>query len=305
MAVYSMTGYASRQSSTAKGDGQSAASGEVSGRIELEIRSVNSRFLDLTFRLPDELRAHEPWLRDLLRTNIRRGKVEVRAQIHRDQDQLLQAPSPALLQKLGALQAQVVGWLPEATPLTTADILRLGSAHPSDPSDRSDEVHTLAQATLKQFLSARQREGASLATVMNEKIDQLRALGQKAQPLIPQVIEQQRQRFVERWREAMAQAGTPEPGRDLPERALAELTAYAIRIDVDEELSRLMAHLDESTRLLQRGGEIGKRLEFLIQELHREANTLGSKSTALEMTQIALDMKVLVEQLREQVQNIE
>ncbi len=305
MAVYSMTGYASRQSSTTQGDDQSAASGEVSGRIELEIRSVNSRFLDLTFRLPDELRAHEPWLRDLLRKNIRRGKVEVRAQIHRDQEQLLQAPSPALLQKLGTLQAQVAGWLPEASPLTTADILRLGTSHQPGPTDRSDELRALAQATLKQFLSARQREGASLASVMIEKIEQLRALGQKAQPMIPQVIEQQRQRFLERWREALAQTGTPESGNDLPERGLAELTAYAIRIDVDEELARLQAHLDESTRLLQRGGEIGKRLEFLIQELHREANTLGSKSTALEMTQIALDMKVLIEQLREQVQNIE
>ena len=136
-------------------------------------------------------------------------------------------------------------------------------------------------------------------------LDQLRGLAEQARPLVPQLVEQQRQRFLERWKEAMALAegaATPEAAQD---RALTEATAFAIRIDVAEELTRLAAHLEEIERLVKKGGQVGKRLDFLIQELHREANTLGSKSATLEMTNIAVDMKVLIEQLREQVQNLE
>jgi uncharacterized protein (TIGR00255 family) len=138
-----------------------------------------------------------------------------------------------------------------------------------------------------------------------DHIRQLRELAVQAVPLVPQVVEQQRLRFVEKWREAMALSTggvTPEAAQD---RALTEATAFAIRIDVAEELARLGSHLDEIERLLKAGGELGKRLEFLIQELQREANTFGSKSAAVELTAIAVEMKVAVEQMREQVQNIE
>ena len=154
-------------------------------------------------------------------------------------------------------------------------------------------------------MAAREREGARLATMLLGHLKQLRELAEQAEPLVPQLVEQQRARFLERWKEAMALT----EGRTLPEaaqdRALTEATAFAIRIDVAEELTRLAAHLDEIERLVKKGGEIGKRLDFLIQELHREANTLGSKSAALELTRISVDMKVLIEQMREQVQNIE
>jgi uncharacterized protein (TIGR00255 family) len=136
-------------------------------------------------------------------------------------------------------------------------------------------------------------------------LKQLRELAKQAQPMVPQLVEQQRQRFLERWRDAMQLAegaATPESAQD---RALTEATAFAIRIDVAEELTRLASHIDEIEALVKKGGEIGKRLDFLIQELHREANTLGSKSASLELTRISVDMKVLVEQMREQVQNIE
>jgi uncharacterized protein (TIGR00255 family) len=139
-------------------------------------------------------------------------------------------------------------------------------------------------------------------------VKQLRALAAQAAPLVPQLVAQQRERFLERWNEALgagADAGAAVPSDAARDRALAEATAFAIRIDVAEELTRLDAHLDEIDRLLAKGGEIGKRLDFLIQELHREANTLGSKSAALELTRISVDMKVLIEQMREQVQNIE
>jgi uncharacterized protein (TIGR00255 family) len=140
-----------------------------------------------------------------------------------------------------------------------------------------------------------------------ERVTRLRELGDQAEPLVPAVVQRQQQRFLERWQEALEAAGAAQsmPREALQERALNEAAAYAIRIDVAEELSRLRSHLDEIERLLGKGGEIGKRLDFLIQELQREANTLGSKSSALELTNIAVEMKVLVEQLREQVQNLE
>jgi uncharacterized protein (TIGR00255 family) len=171
--------------------------------------------------------------------------------------------------------------------------------------DWSACVLPLADKTLKALLDARQREGARLSGMLLDHIAQLRTLAQQAVPLIPQLVEQNRQKFLARWKDAMALtdgAPLPEAAQD---RALTEATAFAIRIDVAEEITRLGSHLDELDRLIQKGGEIGKRLDFLIQELHREANTLGSKSAALELTHISVDMKVLIEQMREQVQNIE
>ena len=164
----------------------------------------------------------------------------------------------------------------------------------------------LAASTLNELMAAREREGARLATMLLGHLQQLRELARQAQPLVPQLVEQQRARFLERWKEAMALSSEgstpPEAAQD---RALAEATAFAIRIDVAEELTRLASHLDEIERLVKKGGEVGKRLDFLIQELHREANTMGSKSAALELTRVSVDMKVLIEQMREQVQNIE
>ena len=238
-----MTGYASAQESAPAPEPDNAARPAPERRLGLEIRSVNSRFLDLAFRLPDELRQYEPVLREKLTARLKRGKVEVRASLEHDSTDTLPEPSVRLLQRLNSIQDTVRAWMPSAAPLSVADTLRL--------------------------------------------------------------VEQQRQRFMERWSEAMAlgQGATlPEAAQD---RALSEATAFAIRIDVAEEITRLDSHLDEIDRLLAKGGEVGKRLDFLIQELHREANTLGSKSAAMELTRISVDMKVLVEQMREQVQNIE
>ena len=139
-----------------------------------------------------------------------------------------------------------------------------------------------------------------------ERVKRLRELAAQAEPLVPAVVQRQQQRFLERWNEALRPpARRRHPAQALQERALNEAAAFAIRIDVAEELARLRAHLDEIERLLNAGGEVGKRLDFLIQELLREANTLGSKSAALELTNISVEMKVAIEQMREQVQNIE
>ena len=305
MAVYSMTGYASAQQGAASTSATAESGPLPSRRLGLEIRSVNSRFLDLSFRLPDELRALEPALRALVTRQIKRGKVEVRAAIENLDSGALPDPSPRLLQRLDALQETVRAWLPLAAPLSVAEVLRLGSSHGAAQDDWSAAVPALAEKALKALLAARQQEGARLATMLQERVQQLRSLTLQAVPLVPKLVEQQRQRFMERWKEAMGLAEgsvAPEAARD---RALSEATAFAIRIDVAEEVTRLQSHLDEIERLLKAGGEIGKRLDFLIQELHREANTLGSKSAALELTRISVDMKVLIEQMREQVQNIE
>jgi uncharacterized protein (TIGR00255 family) len=304
MSVYSMTGYASVQSSMAPASAATESKAPV-GQLGLEIRSVNSRFLDLSFRLPEDLRQFEPGLRDLLVGRLKRGKVEVRAYIEAGAAAGVADPSPKLLQRLNAVQDSVRAWLPSANPLSVADVIRLCAAEQAGAQDWSAEVLPLANQALQALLAARQREGERLATMLLDHIRQLRALAQQAVPLVPQLVEQNRQKFLARWKEAMALAD----GATLPEaaqdRALTEATAFAIRIDVAEEVTRLGSHLDELERLIKKGGEIGKRLDFLIQELHREANTLGSKSAALELTRISVDMKVLIEQMREQVQNIE
>ncbi|QDL53583.1 YicC/YloC family endoribonuclease [Rhodoferax aquaticus] len=305
MAVYSMTGYASAQHSTANSAVDGEPKNPLVSQLGLEIRSVNSRFLDLSFKLPEDLRPYEPALRDLLIAKLKRGKVEVRASVETSSSSSVPDPSPKLLQRLNAVQDNVKAWLPQANPLSVADVLRLCAAEQSSHHDWSGTVLQVAEKALKELLSARQREGARLTAMLSDHVSQIRTLVQQASPLVPQLVAQQRQRFLDRWKEAMALTdGTtlPEAAQD---RALTEATAFAIRIDVAEEITRVNSHLDEIERLLKKGGEVGKRLDFLIQELHREANTMGSKSAALELTHISVDMKVLIEQMREQVQNIE
>lgn len=300
-----MTGYATVQSSMAQSAPETEARQDASSRLGVEIRSVNSRFLDLAFRLPDELRQAEPALRELLTSKLKRGKVEVRVSLENALTSSLRAPSSATLQRLGSLEDSIKSWLPQAAGFSVADILRIATNEDKKPHDYSEELLKLAKQALKELMSAREREGARLATMLLDRTAQLRALTALAVPMVPKLVEQQQARFLERWKEAMALGGStalPEMAQD---RALTEATAFAIRIDVAEEITRLSSHLDEIDRLLASGGELGKRLDFLIQELHREANTLGSKSASLDLTRISVDMKVLIEQIREQVQNIE
>ena len=300
-----MTGYASAQSNTASATSDNESSPESNIRLGVEVRSVNSRFLDLAFRLPDELRQAEPALRELLTDKLKRGKVELRVSLESSLASTLRAPSPATLQRLGSLEDSIKSWLPQAPALSVADILRIAANEDKKPNDQTQPLLKLAKKAIKELLSAREREGARLAEMLLDRTAQLRVLAALAVPMVPKLVEQQKARFIDRWKEAMALSDSsvlPDVARD---RALTEATAFAIRIDVAEEITRLSSHLDEIDRLLGNGGELGKRLDFLIQELHREANTLGSKAASLELTHISVDMKVLIEQIREQVQNIE
>ena len=296
MSVYSMTGYANASA-------QAAAGGAA---VTVEARSVNGRFLDLSLRLPDELRGLEPALRELLSAGFRRGKIELRVASSQDADDAWPVPNPDQLNRLSRLEGTVQGWLPNARPLSVNEVMhwcRGGTA----AVKLDDAALVAARQCIQGLAEARAREGARLATMLMDRVGRLRELAAQAVPLVPAVVQRQQQRFLDRWQEAIqgANAAATVAPEALRERALSEAATYAIRIDVAEELTRLASHLDEIERLLTAGGELGKRLDFLIQELQREANTLGSKSAALELTGLAVEMKVAIEQMREQVQNIE
>ena len=307
MSVYSMTGFAhATQGAVGSVEDPAVRGASGTSSVTVEVRSVNSRFLDLALRLPDELRGLEPALRELINAAFKRGKIELRVAPQREADGAWPQPLPEQLNRLSRLESTITGWLPNARPLSVNEALAW--CRQGGTPERLDEATlAAAHAAIAGLREARAREGARLMAILAERITRLKELAAQAAPLVPAVVQRQQQRFLERWQEAMAKAGaiggvTAEAQQD---RALNEAAAYALRIDVAEELSRLNAHLDEITRLLTAGGELGKRLDFLIQELHREANTLGSKSSALELTTISVEMKVAIEQMREQVQNIE
>jgi uncharacterized protein (TIGR00255 family) len=314
MAVYSMTGYASASAGpqtepaavpTAEGVTPRPAAASQAN-VSVELRSVNGRFLDLGFRLPDEFRALEPALRDLLAASFRRGKIELRLNTHREQESAWPQPQPDQLNRLLRLQDTVQGWLPKATSLSVHEVLQWCKGGAA--IEKLDEAALdAARRCIAGLREAREREGAKLVAVLMERVARLRELALQAEPLVPIVVKRQQQRFLERWQDALEATGAAQtiPREALQERALNEAAAYAIRVDVAEELARLRSHLDEIARLLKAGGEVGKRLDFLIQELLREANTLASKAASLELTNISVEMKVAIEQLREQVQNIE
>lgn len=313
MAVYSMTGYASATAGPAAA-GEEAGSAESgthktgagSASVSIELRSVNGRFLDLVFRMPDEFRALEPALRDLLSSAFRRGKIELRLNSRSEGESAWPNPQPEQLNRLTRLESTVQGWLPKAQGLSVHEVLQWCKG--GNATERLDEVALdAARRCIAGLSEARQREGTRLVAVLMERVQRLRELAAQAEPLVPAVVQRQQQRFIERWNEALETTGAAQTitREALQERALNEAAAFAIRVDVAEELARLRAHLDEVARLLKAGGEVGKRLDFLIQELLREANTLASKAASLELTNVSVEMKVAIEQLREQVQNIE
>jgi len=308
MAVYSMTGFGNASAAAAS----TAGGATDSAAVTVELRSVNSRFLDISFRMPDELRQHEGALRDLITAGCRRGKVDVRVSAAKASGDDWPQPSADQLERLSRLEATVAASLPKAQPLSVNEVLHWCRSAPAAPGRADEALLDAGRRAVAALKEARAREGDKLVAILMERIVRLRELAAQAEPLVPAVVERQQQRFLERWAEALKATNTLDgggastiPADSLRERAMNEAATFALRIDVAEELSRLRAHLEEIARLLKAGGELGKRLDFLIQELHREANTLGSKSAALELTGVSVEMKVLIEQMREQVQNVE
>jgi uncharacterized protein (TIGR00255 family) len=287
--IYSMTGYA-------------VATAELPfGTLNLELRSVNHRYLDIQFRIPDELRTLEAGMRELATARISRGKVEVRVAVNK-------APaSPSSLQLdeklLGQLQqlgTRVKAAMPESQPLTVNDVLRWPGMLGNDEIEGEllqEACNRLIGRALDDLTAMRAREGAKLKQILIERIESMDALVRKVAPRMPQLIASYKDKLSSRLKDAMVNMDD--------DRLKQELVLFSSKIDVDEELSRLTTHFAEIRRILDKGGAVGKRLDFLMQELNREANTLGSKSVDLEVTQTSMDLKVLIEQMREQIQNIE
>jgi uncharacterized protein (TIGR00255 family) len=299
-----MTGYA-----TASRDLGSAI-------LNLEIKSVNSRYLDITFRLGEELRFLEMPLREKISERISRGKVECRAYLlaqpaaHAsgvaEVAEVMRAaaceraPNAGVLVELSKMEASVKQVFPDAKPLSVAEVLRWPGvlAEESVPADELQSVAMpLFAHLLDEFLASREREGAKLAQVLTERTTLMRAHVATAEPLLPAAILAYQERLSAKLREAVASLDE--------DRIRQEVGVFAAKVDVAEEIARLKTHLDEVDRVLKKGGAAGKRLDFITQELNREANTLASKSVSSQVTAIALELKLLIEQTREQVQNLE
>jgi len=284
------------------------------GTLTVELKSVNSRFLDLQFRINDEFRAFEPVLREAIMARVNRGKVECRLSFGRKATTGgVQNLNAELLDALSKMQAQVKQHFPDAPALTVNELLRwpgvIADAEASQEALQA-EVQVLINDALGAFIESRAREGAALQTMLISRIDEMEAIVQRITPLIPQAIAQFQQKATERMKEALGVAasnGGPATvsREEALERIRQEVTLYGIRIDVAEELSRLSAHLSETRHILKKGGQVGKRLDFMMQELNREANTVGSKAALKELSDASMAMKLLIEQMREQVQNLE
>lgn len=286
------------------------------GTLTIEIKSVNSRFLDLQFRINDDLRAVEPILREAIMARITRGKVECRLSFGRkvksDASQTLNA---ALLQDLAVLQNAVRQHFIDAAPLSVNELLRwpgiIAEAEIGQETLQAEVTAAIGTA-LDAFIDSRAREGAALEAMLLARIDAMDQIVRDITPLIPQVVLQFQQKATERMQEALALASQNSTTasqalsrQEALERIRQEVSLYGIRIDVAEELSRLAAHLNETRQILKKGGQVGKRLDFMMQELNREANTLGAKAAVKELSDASMALKLLIEQMREQVQNLE
>ena len=271
------------------------------GRLTLELRSVNARFLDLQFRVAEELRTLEPALREMIGARVSRGKVDCR--FYLGESGITETPrrlNTQALQRLNELSEQVRNAFPEAAPLRVADILRWPGVIAEEPADeeRLKRISTeLCTRALDEFVATRTREGVKLATGIRSRVSDMRSRLDEVTPLVPQAIAAYQAKITERLKEALGAADD--------DRVRAELALFSVKVDVHEELDRLRAHLGEVELALGKGGPVGKRLDFVAQELNREANTLAAKAASQPLSDCALELKLLVEQIREQAQNIE
>jgi uncharacterized protein (TIGR00255 family) len=284
-----MTGYAA------------ASADSPRGRLSLELRSVNARFLDLQFRVAEELRALEPMLRELITARVARGKVDCRFFLNETGiDGQPQGLNTQALSRLRQLSDEARKAFPEAHPLRIADVLRWPGVIAEEPADE-EALRTIAadigRRAVADLVASRSREGVKLAASVLERVATMRRRVEEVAPLVPQAIAAYQAKISERLKEAIGSADD--------ERVRAEVALFSAKSDVGEELDRLRAHLGEVERALGAGGAAGKRLDFLAQELNRVANTLASKSASQPLSDCALELKLLIEQIREQVQNIE
>jgi len=271
------------------------------GTLVWELRSVNHRYLETHIKLPDLLRDLETPVRNALRQRLSRGKVELNLRhtstTHSNNQLTI---NTALVQQLADAAQQLTQQLTDTSPLAIADILNWPGVLET-PSTQVDTIKTAAldsfHTALDDFIAAREHEGQELKQLIHSRLQQLQDQIELARPRTPHTIAHQRDKLLKRLQEL--------PIEPHHERLEQEMVYWAQKLDVSEELDRLQTHHDETQRILQQGGTIGRRLDFLMQELNREANTFASKSLDAEATQCAVELKVLIEQMREQIQNIE
>jgi uncharacterized protein (TIGR00255 family) len=286
--IYSMTGFARVET---KADWGSAV---------WEIRSVNQRYLETHYRLPEQFRSLEPMLRERFRKRLQRGKVECALRIsfnEANQGALTFNPDLAAQLISAAKQVQSAGADGSINP---NDILRWPGVMATQEADVDQMQQVMMNAfdeALTQFLAARASEGDSMASLINQRLDGILSEVDKVIEQMPAVLEWQKDRIRSKFAEAQVELEDT--------RVEQEMVLLAQKTDVAEELDRLKSHIKESQKIMKKGGAIGRRLDFMMQEFNREANTLGSKSINREVTQSAVEIKVLIEQMREQIQNIE
>jgi uncharacterized protein (TIGR00255 family) len=285
--ILSMTGFAAAESRF------------PGGQLLIELRAVNHRYLELNVKIDDSLRQYEAQVREQLQTRLGRGKVECRMSLKSDHAQASLALNPAMVGQIAQTLNELQQHFPQAQPINLVDVFKLPGVLQSEAMD-ADALAKSIQSGLSQaideLIAARQREGEKLKQVLLNRLQGVREQISIVKPLLPALVSQYQEKLTTKLREAM-QADD--------DRVRQEMVLYAQRIDVDEELARLNSHITEMDRILGAGGAVGKKLDFLMQEMNREANTLGSKSVAIETTQVSMQLKVLIEQMREQIQNIE
>ena len=306
-----MTGYGSASCQVSLGGG-------VVADLQVECRAVNSRFLDLGFRLPDECRGAEPALREMASQSLSRGKVEFRAawRINSAAGNSAGEVKPIhtatlnheRLDALYTLQERVQAAFPGANALQVADILRWPGVVAEPRGEEEGWIAATIEAgrtALHGLCESRKNEGAALVAVLNKITSKMGEIVKVIEPRVPEYVAQYQEKLTVRLAEALASQEQAKGGAELMERIRQEVVLYAVRIDIAEEFARLKTHLQVVDTALGGKGPVGKRLDFLMQELNREANTLSSKSVSEECTAAALELKLLIEQMREQVQNLE
>jgi uncharacterized protein (TIGR00255 family) len=285
--ILSMTGFASSESRF------------PGGLLLIELRAVNHRYLELNVKIDDSLRQYEALIREQLQTRLGRGKVECRISLKSDTAATNLALNPTMVAQIAQTLTELQQHFPQAQPVNLVDVFKLPGVLQSEAVDADALVQSIQSGlflAIDELIAARQREGEKLKQVLLDRLQGVREQISIVKPLLPELVKQYQDKLTTKLREAM-QADD--------DRVRQEIVLYAQRIDVDEELARLNSHITEMDRILSAGGAVGKKLDFLMQEMNREANTLGSKSVSIETTQVSMQLKVLIEQMREQIQNIE
>ena len=287
--ILSMTGYSSQEYNTS------------GGVLLLELRSVNHRYLELQLKLDDNLRVFEATVRELIQAKLGRGKVDCRLSLVRNitADNLPHL-NHSVLQQIAENAKTAAQYFPHTQPVNMLEILQMPgviSVAALDTDALEADLKTVLNTVLQDLIAAKSREGEKLKTIILARLQEIEGLVAKVKPMMPALIKQYQEKLTAKLNEATQSNDD--------DRVRQEMVLFAQRIDVDEELVRLTSHIEEVKRILNANAAAGKRLDFLMQEMNREANTLGSKSVAIETSQISMELKVLIEQMREQIQNIE